>query len=67
MADTDEDTRTESPRVDERELSPQNRRLLKWLEDYMATPQTEEDREWGRQFRKFLEEHRLDLRRGEPQ
>ena len=46
-------------------LSETDREALAWLEDYLSAPQTEEDRRWGREFRRFLSGHRLDLRRGD--
>ena len=49
--------------VDEVELSERNRQGLAWLDKYMSTPQTAEDRSWGKGFRKLLAENRLDLSR----
>lgn len=45
-----------------RELSPENRRALKRLREHMATPLTEEDREYWREFRAFVEAHPFTFR-----
>jgi len=57
------DDRDDATAVQDRALSESDREALAWLEDYLSAPQTEEDRRWGREFRRFLSEHRLDLRR----
>jgi hypothetical protein len=57
------DKRDDAVAVDEVELSERNRQGLAWLDEYMSTPQTAEDRRWGKDFRRFLAEHRLDLTR----
>ena len=49
--------------VQERALSRSDREALAWLDEYLSAPQTDEDRRWGREFRRFLAEHRLDLSR----
>ena len=44
--------------VEETAVSNADRQALAWLDEYLSTPQTAEDRRWGREFRKFVTESR---------
>lgn len=63
MGDTKTDERrhglTESEYA---KLPPENRAALEWLREYMATPLTEEDKDYWREFRAFVDAHPFTFR-----
>lgn len=43
-------------------LSPENRRLRDWIREYNAAPLSEDDRDYWRRFREFVEAHPFTFR-----
>lgn len=62
MADTKMDKKGADGGRGSAELSRENRRALKRLREHVATPLTEEDREYWREFRAFVEAHPFTFR-----
>ncbi len=43
-------------------LPPENRRLLKWLREYMSEPLSDEEKEYWEDVRRFVDEHPFTFR-----
>ncbi len=62
MADTRADRKEETDSDDRSHLSPENRRMREWLDDYLSRPLTQEEHERWEERKRFAEEHPFTLR-----
>lgn len=64
MADAKVDDRRSTDPEDRSHLSPENRRMLEWLDDYLSKPLTDEEHERWEERKRFAEAHPLTLTNG---
>jgi hypothetical protein len=62
MADTRVDANNSAATSDRSHLSPENRRMREWLDEYLSKPLTEEEHERWEERKRFAEEHPFTLR-----
>ncbi len=62
MADTAARSADGAENDETKRLSPENRRLRDWIREYNAEPLSDEDRDYWRKFREFVEAHPFTFR-----
>jgi len=62
MASTKTEDKNSVDKKDRSHLSPENRRMREWLDDYLSKPLTEEEHERWEERKRFAEEHPFTLR-----
>ena len=67
MADATVDEKSGADKSDRSHLSPENRRMIEWLDDYLSKPLTDEEHERWEERKRFAEAHPLTLRGADEQ